>query len=154
MTQPLNSALEVGIRVVAMLTALYPRSADLSRVVLLDYEVLHSGDFNGESSLHPSIPGRVGELSVKRGLVENGIELMGRRGLIVRSHTDDGIYYSASDDALPFLESIDSSYLNRLRDRCLWAARSIGDRSDEEIRTQLNEVFGRWAEEFDDAHIR
>lgn len=153
MIQPLNSALEVGIRVVAMLTALYPQAADLSRIVLLDYAVLHSGDFNGELSLHPNIPGRVGELSVKRGLVEDGVQLMGLRGLVVRKNTEHGIYYSASDDALPFLESIDSSYLNRLRDRCLWAAQSFGDRSEEEVRTQLNEVFGLWAEEFDDVQI-
>lgn len=149
MIQPLNSAFEVGVRVVATLVEMYPQSADLARIVLLDHAILHSGDFSGEASLHPSVPGRIGELSVKRGLIEQGIQLMGRRGLISQSNTEGGIYYSASDDALPFLESIDSPYLNRLRDRCQWAEQTFGPKSDEEIRAQLNQVFGRWAEEFE-----
>ncbi|MFK5256118.1 ABC-three component system middle component 2 [Propionibacterium freudenreichii] len=118
MTQLLNSPLEVGVRVVAMLNALYPRQADLSRIVLLDHVALHSEDFSGAESLHPAVPVRIGELGMKRELVRQGIILMGVRGLIVRNLNVSGIYYGASDDARPFLESIDSAYLTKLRRRC------------------------------------
>ena len=148
MTQLLNSPLEVGIRVVALLTALYPARADLARIVLLDHVVLHSGDFDGTSSLHPEIPGRVGELGVKRELVQLGIVLMGARGLIIRDLTLSGIYYGASDDARPFLDSIDAPYLARLRERCAWAASAFGVLDDEALRVRLGSVFGRWTEEF------
>ncbi|MFD6858168.1 ABC-three component system middle component 2 [Rhodococcus sp. NPDC060090] len=149
MTQLLNSSFEVGVRVVAMLTALYPTQADLARIVLLDHVVLHSEDFEGGTSLHPATPGRVGELGVKRELVREGIHLMGARGLLVRNATLDGIYYVASDDARPFLDSMDAPYLARLRERCSWAASEFGLLSDDAIRTRLSEVFGRWAEEFE-----
>lgn len=149
MTQLLNSPLEVGVRVVALLTALYPKRADLSRLVLLDHVALHSEDFAGEESLHPALPVRVGELGMKRELVRQGIVLMGARGLIVRDLNVSGIYYGASDDAWPFLESVDSRYLDRLRQRCAWVAREFGELNDEIIRMRLGAVFGSWSEEFD-----
>ncbi|MGP5612283.1 ABC-three component system middle component 2 [Brachybacterium alimentarium] len=148
-TQLLNSPLEVGVRVVAMLNALYPRQADLSRIVLLDHVALHSEDFSGAESLHPAVPVRIGELGMKRELVRQGIILMGVRGLIVRNLNVSGIYYGASDDARPFLESIDSAYLTKLRRRCAWAATEFGELDDETIRMRLGAVFGSWAEEFD-----
>lgn len=149
MTQLLNSPTEVGVRVVALLTALYPKRADLSRLVLLDHVALHSEDFAGEESLHPAVPARVGELGMKRELVRQGIVLMGSRGLIVRYLNVSGIYYGASDDARPFLESVDSRYLDRLRQRCAWAVSEFGELNDEIIRMRLGAVFGSWSEEFD-----
>jgi hypothetical protein len=149
MTQLLNSPLEVGIRVVALLTALYPERADLARIVLLDHVVLHSGDFAGASSLHPEIPGRVGELGVKRALIREGITLMGARGFIARDLTAAGIYYSAGEDARPFLDSMDVVYLTHLRARCVWAASTFGALHDDEIRAKLGAAFGSWAEEFE-----
>ncbi|MBT1597274.1 ABC-three component system middle component 2 [Curtobacterium flaccumfaciens] len=148
MTQLLNSPLEVGVRVVALLTALYPGRADIARIVLLDHVILHSGDFAGQSSLHPETPGRVGELGVKRELIRDGIILMGARGLIARDMTTAGIYYSAAEDANPFLESIDAEYLVELRARCVWAASTFGVLGDDEIRMRLSAVFGSWSEEF------
>ena len=149
MTQLLNSPLEVGVRVVAMLTALYPGRADLARIVLLDHVVLHSGDFEGNASLHPATPGRVGELGIKRELIRKGIQLMRTRGLLIRDATFAGLYYVASDDARPFLDSIDAPYLTELRRRCSWAASDFGRLSDDAIRTRLTAVFGRWVEEFE-----
>lgn len=149
MTQLLNSPFEIGIRVVALLTALYPSRADLARLVLLDHVVLHSGDFDGAISLHPEIPGRVGELGVKRELVGQGIVLMGARGLIERELTVAGIYYGASDDARPFLDSMSSPYLALLRERCAWAIDSFGQSDDEGIRARLGATFSRWNEEFE-----
>lgn len=149
MTQLLNSPLEIGIRVVALLTALYPKRADLARIVLLDHVVLHSSDFAGASSLHPEVPGRAGELGVKRQLIREGITIMGSRGLIVQDLTTAGIYYRASEDARPFLDSMDALYLTHLRARCIWAADTFGSLDDDDIRARLAVVFGSWAEEFE-----
>lgn len=149
MNHVLNSPLEVGIRVVALLTALYPQRADLARMVLLDHAVVHSSDFAGAISLHPEIPGRVGELGVKRELIRQGLNIMGARGLIDRDVTIAGIYYRASEDARPFLDSMDATYLIRLRARCSWAAGVFGGLEDNNIRSELGAVFGNWAEEFE-----
>jgi len=147
--QLLNSPLEVGVRVVALLSALYPAGADLTRIVLLDHLILHSGDFSEEMSLHPKVPGRVGELGVKRQLVSEGISLMGARGLIVPEYSVAGIAYVAGDDARPFLSSINSLYLADLQRRCEWAAREFSAVDDDAIRSRLGDVFGHWAVEFE-----
>ena len=149
MTQTLNGPLEVGVRITAQLVAMYPSSADMDRLVLLDHVVIHSGDFSERRSLHPQIPGRSGELGLKRELVTRGLQLMGARGLIVRAFTPEGVYYRASDDALPFLQAFDSTYLDSLRVRCSWAAENLGTLDDRQIRQQLRAAFGQWAEEFD-----
>lgn len=149
MNQLLNSPFEVGVRVVALLVSLYPARADVTRLVLLDHVVLHSGDFSSLASLHPEIPGRVGQLGVKRQLVQQAVLLMGVRGLVVRELSEKGIFYQASDDASPFLNSISAPYLLRLRERCAWAAGEFGGLDEESIRTRLGAVFGRWAEEFE-----
>lgn len=91
MTQLLNSPLEVGVRVVAMLNALYPRQADLSRIVLLDHVALHSEDFSGAESLHPAVPVRIGELGMKRELV--------RQGIILRAYADSLFATSTSPES-------------------------------------------------------
>lgn len=79
---------------------------------------------------------------------------MGSRGLIDRELALAGIYYRASDDALPFLQAFDSPYLTALRLRSVWAASEFSESSDEQIRSQLQFVFGQWAEEFDGDYRR
>lgn len=73
---------------------------------------------------------------------------MGARGLIVRELTSAGIYYGAGDDARPFLSSMDAPYLERLLERCNWAAIVFGGFDDDGIRNQLGDAFARWSEEF------
>ena len=149
MTQLLNTPLEVGVRVVALLNELYPRRIDISRVVLFDHIALHSEDFSGERSLHPAVPVRMGELGIKRDLIRRGIQLMGSRGLILQSFDVTGIQYEASDDARPFVEALESQYLSRLCRRYAWTVATFGVLDDADIRAQLSKLYGSWSEEFD-----
>lgn len=150
MTQLLNSPIEVGVRVVAILEALYPRDSDLDRIVLLDHIVLHGVDLGGEPRVHPDIPGRAAEMGIKRGLVREAIQLMGARGLIARQLTPAGVRYTASEDARPFLDSIDAQYLARVRRRSALAAEVFGDLPDAAIRDHIAQTLGQWSEEFDE----
>ena len=79
---PFNSALETGVRTLAILIACYPTAHDLGRLVQYDYLTVHSGDANGPPSLHPPLPLRSGELLVRRGLIESGLRLMMSRSLV------------------------------------------------------------------------
>lgn len=146
----LNSPIEVGIRSVALLTALYPRSADISMLVLLDHVLLHTSDFGGAESIHPPVPGRGSQIGLKRGLIQDGLHLAGARGLVEQVVGTSGIAYIAGEDAHPFLQSFDSEYLEDLQDRCKWVARVYGDVSEEQLRNVLLEVVGQWREEFGD----
>jgi len=65
-----NSRLEAGVRAVVVLEAIRPETIDLSEMVLFDHIVVHTADFSGPPSLHVDVPGRHGELLVRRQLIE------------------------------------------------------------------------------------
>lgn len=72
-----NTAFESGVRSLILLTACFPLSVGLRRLVVLDHLVVHTGDIDGPESLHPSESSRGAELLVRRGLVSSGLALMG-----------------------------------------------------------------------------
>ena len=102
---PFNSALETGIRSLAILVAAYPEPFDLERLIEMDYLVVHSGDADGPESLHAPLPMRAGELLVRRGLIEKGLLLMMSRHLVRRVPAEEGFNYIAGEAAAPFLLS-------------------------------------------------
>jgi hypothetical protein len=77
------------------LEALYPRTVGLSEMTWFDHVVVHSGDLDGPSSLHPDLPSRVGELLVRRRLVEESLRLMQQVHLIDTVDSEDGIHFVA-----------------------------------------------------------
>lgn len=145
---PFNTPLETGIRSVAILVAAHPSAFDLQRLVEMDYLVVHSGDAGGPESLHAALPLRAGELLVRRELIESGLMLMMSRGLVQRLPAMDGITYSASEAAGPYLASLTAEYSIKLRERAVWAADRFADVPTEEIRRITHRFFERWSSQF------
>ncbi|MGD9853071.1 MAG: ABC-three component system middle component 2 [Nitrospirales bacterium] len=143
-----NGPLENGIRALAILTASYPISYDVQRLVLFDYITVHSGDVGGPESLHPPVPLRSGELLVRRELVHKGLLLMMSRGLIHRNHSREGIMFSATEESAGFLSNLQSPYLKELIERAYWVFNEFGSLSETEIREFLTKFFDKWTEEF------
>ena len=86
-------------------------------------------------------------------MVERGLLLMESKGLLQRLVRPDGFYYSATELALVFLDSLTNEYLLTLRERAKWAVdkyKSYGDTFFAEI---FNHAFDRWSEEFQIAEI-
>lgn len=145
---PFNSPLETGVRSVGLLVAAFPESFDLQRLVVFDHLVVHTGDLDGPTSLHPNIPMRSAELLVRRGIVERGLLLMISRGLVDRQASNEGIFYRAGEFAETFLSSLTSAYLRELQDRANWVVNQFGTLSDPELKQITNHVFDRWLEVF------
>jgi hypothetical protein len=141
MTSPFNSPLEIGIRTLAILTAVFPRSLDLQHLVYFDYLVLHSGDVEGPDSLHAPLPLRSGELTVRRGLIERGIFLMMSRQLVERLVSSDGFQYIASESAGAFLSMMSSQYILKLKERAEWVAETFGESTLEELQALERRFF-------------
>lgn len=118
---PFNSPIESGVRTLTILLAIYPNAIDLQGIVELDYFVLHSADIGGPESLHAPLPYRSGELLIRRGVIDAGITLFLSRGLVDRVVSSRGIEYMASDSAFPFINSLNSSYIQKLKMRADWA---------------------------------
>lgn len=145
---PFNSPLETGVRALTILNAIFPTALDLQRIVDFDYLVVHSGDAGGPKSLHAPLPLRSGELLVRRGLIENGLMLMMSRGLVSREPTKSGIHYLATEDANPFLESLISSYMIKLKERAVWVAERFQYASNDEVSKTTRSFLNDWTIQF------
>lgn len=145
---PFNSALETGVRTLAILIACYPKAHDLGRLVQYDYLTVHSADADGPPSLHPPLPLRSGELLVRRGLIESGLRLMMSRSLVRRGLHVHGFLYSADDSAASFLDNIKSPYIVALRDRAGWVAATFDALSTDELDSIIRRLFKSWTIEF------
>ena len=149
--QLFNSPLETGIRAVVVLEAFYPRACNISELTWFDHLVVHTGDFgNGEvpESIHPALPNRTGELLVRRGLVEESLKLMQVNHLIEVMESENGIHFSASEDAPFFLDLLRAPYTIQLKERAQWLASTFANMSSEEINKMVSKKIGRWTAEF------
>jgi hypothetical protein len=150
-THPFNSTLETGIRALVVLEAFYPRRCDLLEMTWLDHLVVHTGDFDGQDvpeSLHPDLPNRVGELLVRRQLVEKSLRLMQQVHLVELFETEDGISFAASEDAPSYLDLLQAPYSLALKQRAKWMANRFAGMQTAEIRALIEARIGRWTAEF------
>jgi len=149
MSNPLNSPLEVGMRVLMILVEAFPAHLDVSRLVLLDHGLVHSADFAGPESLHPPIPVRIGELGVKRRHIEDGLHVMIRAGLAEMSAAETGIEFWAGESSEGFLKLLESDYARALHDRAHWIVQELGAVDDANLRERMREISSHWSEEFE-----
>lgn len=140
MSSPLNSPLEVGIRVLTILVEAFPAHFDVNRLVLLDYGLLHSADLGGPESLQPPVPVRVGEFGVKRQYVQDGLQVMIRAELAEMSTECTGIEFRANENSENFLKLLESDYVHALRSRAKWVIKEFGDIDDVLLREHMKEV--------------
>ncbi|XYS42436.1 ABC-three component system middle component 2 [Acinetobacter baumannii] len=146
--EPFNSPLETGVRSLTILFAAFPSSFDLQKLIEMDYLVVHSGDAGGPKSLHAPLPLRVGELLVRRGLIENGLNLMISRGLIEKISTTEGFNYIAGENAAPFIQSLTTNYSLQLKERAQWVVEQFQNASTQEIKNITNKLFQQWSSQF------
>lgn len=143
-----NGPLESGIRSIALLGAAYPNSYDISQLTALDFLLVHTKAIDGPESLHPPSPVQSPDATVRRQVVQAGINLMISRALIERVPTSTGIFYIASETATPFLDSLDGEYLTRLKDCAAWIVMYFQDRPNDAIMQTVRRVFDQWVMEF------
>lgn len=146
---PFNSPLELGIRMVYLLSAIYPERADLQKLVLLDYAVVYSGDFGGPISLHTPVPFRGNELYSRRDHIQTGLHAMSAKGLVGASFDENGITYFAGEHARTLIDSIGTVYANELMDRCSWAAAEFGQIDSITLTERFNALGHRWGAEIE-----
>lgn len=149
----LSSPLEVGLRMLILLSRL-SISADLQRLAIYDYLLLHSHDIeNGPPSLHPETPLRSTELLVRRNQITRGLYLLETRGLIEREYSLDGIAFRPSKLASRFLEYFESSYAKKCYEVSAWISTRFDQMSSDALQTFIRSRIGQWGVEFTDEPI-
>jgi hypothetical protein len=137
---PLNSPLEAGLRVLALLSSAFSRAFDLASLSILDHILLHSEDFGGPPSLHPDVPNHQSEITVKRELIEHGLEVMIRANLVTFRADANGIFYSATDNGPGFVNILESEYMGALRVRAEWVVEVFGATEPAVLRTLTTQL--------------
>ncbi len=144
-----NSPVELGLRSLCILVELDPQRHDLQRLVLLDYLLVHSADVDGgPESLHPAVPQRGTEVLVRRAVLEPGLALYARRGLVSVTTDTKGFSYGPTDRGGCFLDTLRSMYVEALRSRASWIAASFGELETNEISQYVNTQLDRWGGQF------
>lgn len=142
---PLNSPIEVGVRALVVLTVASPSRLDTAQLVFLDHAMLHSGDLDGgPASLQPDLPAGPGELSLRRTLMEQGLVLLMRAGLVDLTTDEGGFLYGATEEAASFLDTLKAMYVSKLRDRASWLADTYLSEGVD-VRQGMNQITRRWA---------
>lgn len=149
MLSPFNSSIETGIRALVILDSVFPTNLDLQRIVEYDYLTVHTGDAGGPSSIHAPLPLRTGELLVRRKIIEDGINLMMTRNLIIYYPSDDGLRYQSTDQAGAFLTSLNSEYILKLRNRANWVTHQFSNYTDKELFIVTQKLFDKWTTQFE-----
>ncbi len=143
-----NSPLEAATRALVILSAVYPRKLDLQQLVTFDHLIVHTEDIGGPKSLHPQLPLRNAEILVRRRIVEHGLFLLVSKQLVDRASNNKGIYYGASDYAVPFLSSLESSYTSNLKERAAWIENNLLQLGEQAFTSFVEKIFGKWTQEF------
>lgn len=147
-TRVFNTPFETGLRSVVILTAAYPDSLSLNRLVVFDHLVVHTEDVGGPESMHPKDRSRAAEILVRRGLVQSGLSLMQTRGLVKRLVTPQGFRYRAGEESGSFVDMLSSEYTVALKDRANWLIKAIQPMSDDDLAKLVQSRMDVWEPEF------
>lgn len=142
-----NNELEMGLRILIILEKIYPKSFDVEMINYFDYFALHTKDIGGDESIHPALPNRFGELSVKRDLIHSSLKLLVSKGLVEIHYTDQGIEYLASELTSPFLDNLSEEYTRNLSNKVEWVCEKFKDSTYENIKQFVAENKSKWGSE-------
>ncbi len=124
-SQVFNSSLEAGVRAISFLNSYFPESLDFEHLIIIDYVLVNSADFGGPESLHPETPNRQGELSSRRAVVRDGLDLMKRFGLIEIELSSHGVFYRVTEEAEPYLCLMREQYSLHLKNVASWLSNEV-----------------------------
>ena len=149
-TRVFNTPFETGLRSVVILTAAYPDSLGLNRLVVFDHLVVHTEDVGGPESMHPKDRSRAAEILVRRSLVQSGLSLMQTRGLVERLVTPLGFRYRAGEESGSFVDMLSCDYMIALKERAFWLMEAIQPMSDDDLAKLVQSRMDVWEPEFQD----
>ena len=146
---PFNNSVEAGLRILTILNEAFPKSFDLQNLVYLDYLTIHSADIDKTmQSLHPAVPYRSGEIMVRSSIIEKGLNLFIKKKLIEKQYNLKGIEYKATENAMPFLESLEETYSTKLQEKANWAVGKYSKHSKKELKNIMTPRLSEINNEF------
>lgn len=147
MNNVFNNEVEMGLRLVLILNTAFPNQLDIDSLIYYDFFTLHTSDIGGSESMHPPVPNRFGELSVKRNIVEKSLKFLILKGLVECKFTDKGIKYVASDLTTPFIDSLNEKYSMNYIASFNWVYSKFRDYTFKELHSYVIQNQINWGSE-------
>lgn len=149
MISKINTPLEFGLRALIMLSKLSNNGTDIERLLVYDYILTNSGEFNSKlPSIHAETPYKYSKLLVKRDILKEGINILIRYGLITLDYSEEGIIYKKNKYTQKFLDNIDSIYKDRLEVVAEWISSDVHCKEVSEIEYDLKARIKKYGIEF------
>lgn len=148
MTSVFNTPFELGMRMVFLLSTLYPRKVDLQRLVYYDYAAIYSSDLGGPESLHTPVPLRGAEFASRREVIEEGLYMMAIRSFVDVVPDSTGITYGIGENGPALVDILGGVYTKELLRRCQWVADTLGDLTDSDLEQMFLKRGILWGVEF------
>lgn len=118
--QIFNSNIELATRVALILSSLEGKRFDVDELVLLDYALLYSCEFDGPESLHPPVPNHLAEIAQRRELLPNSLLFFLKKGLIDVHYDENGKSFSANENTNSFVSCLSTGYFIKIWERLSW----------------------------------
>lgn len=145
----MNSPIEFGLRALILLTQIGDEGIDIDRLLIYDYLLTNSGEFNKEyPSLHAETPYKYSKLVVKREVLKEGVNIFTKCGLIDVILNETGIYYKKNMYTEAFLKNMTSKYKQKLVDIARWIISDIHYKDDSKIEEEINSRILKYGIEF------
>lgn len=146
---PFNNSVESGLRILTILNEAFPKSFDLQNLVYLDYLTIHSADIDKTTqSLHPAVPYRSGEIMIRSSIIQKGLNLFIIKKLIEKQYNINGIEYKATENAMPFLESLEETYSTKLQEKANWVVSKYSKHNKKELKSIMTPRLSEISNEF------
>jgi len=87
-------------------------------------------------------------VTVRRALLDEGLNLYKLRRLVAEAPSEMGFSYSAEGGAGAFLDALRSAYVERLRDRAEWVIESFALLEYGDLHQTLETSLSKWKKEF------
>ena len=118
--QIFNSNVELATRAALILSSMQGKMFDIDELVLLDYALLYSSEFNGPENLHPPVPNHLAEIVQRRELLPDSLLFFLKKGLIDVHYGENGKYFSANENTCSFVSCLSSEYFIKIWKRLSW----------------------------------
>jgi len=143
-----NTPIEVGLRLLFVINRSL-KSLDTQRLIYYNYILVHSSDIpSAPKSLHPDFPNRSCEIYVTRKIIQKGLLLLVKKGLVEIVYTKKGILYKSNKMSDAFLTQFKSAYASELAERASWVSEHFDYFSDKQLADFINDNVGKWGSEF------
>ena len=145
---PFNSPIEIGLRLLSLLTVSFPSKYSIQQLAAFDYMVVHSDDLpGGPSGIHPRTPQRSSEYLIRLNEIHKSLLFYMSRNLVEEFFTPDGITYSATNYSASFLDTLKAKYSLLIWQRASWVIEHYGDLNISQLNRFMIDALDEWGGE-------